>query len=90
MKPISPGAADWWGNSYLKEGGGWKDIIPRIGGRWGYYVAADVNMAFSGYAVDVCGRPYVHDRPEPMLRETSDVNLPSLFDEVVEWLQKRV
>ncbi len=89
-KPIRPAAADWWGNSYLKEGGGWKDIVPRIGGRWGHCAAADVNLAFSGYAKDAGGRPYMHDRPEPMFRETPDAALPSLFDGVVRWLQARV
>lgn len=37
QKNSRPESVDWWGNSYLGEGGGFMDAVPRMGGRWGHW-----------------------------------------------------
>ena len=33
QKSVRPACAEWWGNAYLRDGGGFMDAVPRIGGR---------------------------------------------------------
>ena len=35
QKNARPACVEWWGNAYLRDGGGFMDVVPRIGGRWG-------------------------------------------------------
>lgn len=62
----------FWGNSYLYEGGGPIDMIPRIGGRWGAAPEADLDLAFSGFAESSPGVRYSHRRPVPMIFQGPD------------------
>lgn len=62
----------FWGNSYLYEGGGPIDVVPRIGGRWGASPEADLDLAFSGYAESSPGLKYSHRRPVPMIFQGPD------------------
>ena len=32
QKSVRPACAEWWGNAYLRDGGGFMDAVPRIGG----------------------------------------------------------
>ncbi|MEG0722807.1 MAG: alpha/beta hydrolase [Akkermansia sp.] len=61
---------DFWGNAYLSRGGGWRDVVPRLGGRWGDCDEADINLSYDGYAQDADGFYYSHLRPGPMLMGT--------------------
>lgn len=73
----------FWGNSYLYEGGGLVDIIPRVGGRWGQCQDADIDLSYSGYARGNSGRAFSHREPSPMLYESPDSSLDkSLADHV--------
>ncbi|WPX40643.1 alpha/beta hydrolase [Akkermansia sp. N21116] len=60
-----------WINTYLSRGGGWLDIVPRIGGRWGECEEADVNLAYDG-TICVPGRGllYSHRDPASMMDES--------------------
>ena len=78
---------DWWGNSYLGEGGGFMDAVPRMGGRWGHCSGADVNLSFSGFREDRAGHPYCHRRPGPMLYESPSEEELSLYEEAAFWLR---
>lgn len=64
----APGV-DFWGNAFLFRGGGFLDVVPRIGGRWGSCPDADVNLPYDGYIRDRAGNLYSHRRPASMLRE---------------------
>lgn len=59
-----------WINTYLSGGGGWLDVVPRIGGRWGACDGADVNLAYDG-TIEIPGRRGLHSHrdPEKMIRE---------------------
>ncbi len=59
-----------WINTYLSCGGGWLDVVPRVGGRWGACEGADVNMAYDG-TIDVPGRGlrFSHQYPKSMMYE---------------------
>lgn len=86
QKNVRPDSVEWWGNSYLREGGGFMDVIPRIGGRWGHCSGADMNMAFSGFLRDHSGRFYSHRRPGPFLYEPPEKGKSSLFEAASLWL----
>lgn len=75
----------FWGNSYLSEGGGLFDIVPRVGGRWGAVSGADANVAFSGYDVAPDGMLFSHRRPKPMIFGGRE----SLYGRAVELLTPR-
>lgn len=90
QKSRRPESVGWWGNSYLREGGGFMDVIPRIGGRWGACSGADVNLSFSGFQRDRAGRLYSHRRPAPMLYESPEKESGSLFDAASRWLEERL
>ena len=87
QKNSRPEAVDWWGNSYLGEGGGFMDAVPRMGGRWGHCSGADVNLSFSGFREDRAGHPYCHRRPGPMLYESPSEEERSLYEEAAFWLR---
>lgn len=87
QKNTRPKCVGWWGNAYLKDGGGIMDVVPRIGGRWGVCNGADVNLAFSGYCHDSKGRFYTHKRPAPLLYECPSEDGQSLFRLATEWLK---
>lgn len=87
QKNSRPESVDWWGNSYLGEGGGFMDAVPRMGGRWGHCSGADVNLSFSGFRADRAGHPYCHRRPGPMLYESPSEEERSLYEEAAFWLR---
>lgn len=87
QKNLRPESADWWGNSYLSEGGGLMDAVPRIGGRWGHCGGADVNLSFSGFRTDRTGCLYSHRRPAPLLYESPEEGGASLYEEAACWLK---
>jgi hypothetical protein len=87
QKNSRPESVDWWGNSYLGEGGGFMDAVPRMGGRWGHCSGADVNLSFSGFREDRAGHPYCHRRPGPMLYESPSEEERSLYEEAAFWLR---
>lgn len=64
---------DFWGNAYLSRGGGFIDVVPRIGGRWGHCESADVNLSYDGYSCDQSGNLHSHRFPIPMLMDTPDL-----------------
>ena len=76
--------------AYLRDGGGFMDVVPRIGGRWGHCAGADANLAFSGYRRDREGRLYSHRRPAPMLYEAPAEETCSLFQAASAWLEGRL
>lgn len=88
QSPRRPNSVDWWANCFLSEGGGVLDVVPRIGGRWGFCSQADVNLDFSGYAYDSSGKLFSHDRPAPMFFENPDSSLGGLFDATAQWLKR--
>lgn len=90
QKNVRPGCVEWWGNAYLQNGGGFMDVVPRIGGRWGGCAGADVNLAFSGYRRDREGRLYSHRRPASMLYEAPSEEERSLFQAASAWLKGRL
>lgn len=90
QKSARPACVEWWGNTYLREGGGLMDVIPRIGGRWGHCAGADVNLAFSGFQRDREGCFYSHRRPAPMLYESPVEGERSLFQAASAWLEGRL
>lgn len=51
QKSVRPACVEWWGNAYLRDGGGFMDAVPRIGGRWGHCAGADANLAFPATVV---------------------------------------
>lgn len=75
---------------YHWDGGGFMDVVPRIGGRWGHCAGADANLAFSGYRRDREGRLYSHRRPAPMLYEAPAEETCSLFQAASAWLEGRL
>ena len=90
QKNARPACVEWWGNAYLRDGGGFMDVVPRIGGRWGHCAGADANLAFSGYRRDREGRLYSHRRPAPMLYEAPLEETCSLFQAASAWLEGRL
>ena len=90
QKSVRPACAEWWGNAYLRDGGGFMDAVPRIGGRWGHCAGADANLAFSGYSRDRKGRLYSHRRPAPMLYEPPGEEASSLFQAAASWLERNL
>ena len=90
QKSVRPACAEWWGNAYLRDGGGFMDAVPRIGGRWGHCAGADANLAFSGYSRDRKGRLYSHRRPAPMLYEPPGEEACSLFQAAASWLERNL
>lgn len=90
QKNSRPPSVEWWGNSYLREGGGFMDVVPRIGGRWGCCREADANLPFSGFRRDLSGNLYAHRRPAPMLYETPPDEASSLFEGAAAWLEGNV
>ena len=90
QKNARPACVEWWGNAYLRDGGGFMDVVPRIGGRWGHCAGADANLAFSGYRRDREGRLYSHRRPAPMLYEAPAEETCSLFQAASAWLEGRL
>lgn len=89
QKNNRPDSVEWWGNSYLREGGGFMDVVPRIGGRWGHCGGADANLSFSGFRRDLSGNLYSHRRPAPMLYEAPQEEACSLFEAAARWLEER-
>ncbi|MFG6362508.1 MAG: hypothetical protein K1W09_08805 [Akkermansia muciniphila] len=87
QKSVRPACVEWWGNAYLRDGGGFMDAVPRIGGRWGHCSGADANLAFSGFRRDRKGRLYSHRRPAPMLYEPPGEEARSLFQAASSWLE---
>ena len=90
QKNARPACVEWWGNAYLRDGGGFMDVVPRIGGRWGHCAGADANLAFSGYRRDREGRLYSHRRPAPMLYEAPAEETYSLFQAASAWREGRL
>lgn len=90
QKNVRPSCVEWWGNAYLRDGGGFMDVVPRIGGRWGHCAGADVNLAFSGFRRDRKGRFYSHRRPASMLYESPAEEMRSLFQAASAWLKDRL
>lgn len=90
QKSVRPACAEWWGDAYLRDGGGFMDAVPRIGGRWGHCAGADANLAFSGYSRDRKGRLYSHRRPAPMLYEPPGEEACSLFQAAASWLERNL
>ena len=90
QKSVRPACVEWWGNAYLRDGGGFMDAVPRIGGRWGHCAGADANLAFSGYSRDREGRLYSHRRPAPMLYEPPGEEACSLFQAAASWLERNL
>lgn len=87
QKNDRPEAVNWWGNSYLGEGGGLVEVVPRVGGRWGHCPGADMNLPFSGFQKDKAGNLYSHSRPGPMLYEAPSDEACSLFEAAAAWLE---
>lgn len=90
QKNVRPSCVEWWGNAYLRDGGGFMDVVPRIGGRWGHCAGADVNLAFSGFRRDRKGRFYSHRRPASMLYESPAEEMRSLSQAASAWLKGRL
>lgn len=78
----------FWGNSYLSEGGGLFEFIPRLGGRWGTLDEADVNIPYSGFRRDSKGKYFDHRIPAPFIFETCEGHAKCLGDYVRENLEE--
>lgn len=81
----------FWGNSHIYEGGGFIDVVPRVGGRWGACPDADVDLACSGYAESSPGIKFSHRLPEPMVfKSPQGTEEGSLADYARQVLRKEI
>lgn len=80
----------FWGNSYLSEGGGLFEFIPRAGGRWGYLDEADINISYSGFSQDSKGKCFDHRIPAPFIFEACSGHEKCLGDYVREHLNELI
>lgn len=80
-------SVDYWAHTWQQSGGGWADVIPRIGGRWGSCSDADVNVPLVGKGLFRAG--VTHGRPDFFLCDPV-VNGESLIDLGTRWLNEKL
>lgn len=80
--PTRPRSLMWWGNGYVTNSRSTRDLILRLGGRWGKCESADLNIRFDGNMQDELGYFYIHDHACSMFMSRVAGGGVSLADEL--------